>query len=304
MHGWTLLILGALLCACTKVASAAPLEIPFDFSQRELAISVTMKGQPLHMLLDTGVDPSVIDLDRARALRLRLDPADNGGVSGTGSGQGSALYPATMDGLAINGRTFHAFNALAYDLAPLSAHYGSHLDGILGYSFLSDKIVLIDYDRRVIDVLDHAGEAGALTRNCRQTWTQPLALIDNYPAITTFRFGAATGPVTLDTGANSAIALYPPALELPGVRRALEFQHETSASGFRGDITTNKYALNLPVGFGPFTLPAGQAVTVREGQDEVGTRAANIGNPFFAALHLKILLDYVGRRMTFYGACS
>src|SRR5262249_25556888 len=102
----------------------------------------------------------------------------------------------------------------------------------------------------------------------------------------------------------SAVALYPPALALAGVRDALAFQRETSASGFRGDISTNKYALNLPLGFGPFTLPAGQEVTVREGQDEVGTRAANIGNPFFAALHLKVLLDYPHHQMTFYGACT
>lgn len=151
--------------------------------------------------------------------------------------------------------------------------------------------MLIDYDRRVFDVLEHATDAGALTRGCRQTWTTPLALIDNYPAITAFRFGGATAPITLDTGANSSIALYPPALALPGVRDALAFQRRTSASGFRGAITTSEYALNLAVGFGPFSLPAGQNVTVRQGQDEVGTRAANIGNPFYAALHLKMLLD-------------
>jgi hypothetical protein len=280
-----------------------PLEIPFDFSRHELAISATINGRSLHMLLDTGVDPSVIDLESARSLGLRLGQAE-GGVSGTGSGEGSSVYPATLAGLAMGARAFHSFAALAYDLRPLSARYGSQLDGILGYSFLSDKTMLIDYDRRVIDVLEHAADAGGLTRGCRRTWTTPLALIDNFPAINAFRFGGASAPVTLDTGANSSIALYPPAMALSGVHDALVFQRQTSAAGFRGAITTGEYGLNLPLGFGPFALPAGQAVTVREGQDEIGTRAANIGNPFFAALHLKMLLDYPGHRLNFFGGCS
>ena len=62
------------------------------------------------------------------------------------------------------------------------------------------------------------------------------------------------------------------------------------------------FTLNVPVGFGPFTLPAGQIVTLRKppGSD---SRAANIGNKLFAALKLKMLLDYKSRVMTFYGDC-
>src|SRR5262249_28884102 len=102
MRRYVLLILGVLLLSCSKApAASTPLEIPFDFSHGELAISVMVKGHALHMLLDTGVDPSVIDLARARALGLQLGQEEGGGVSGTGSGQGSAVYPVTLGGLAI-----------------------------------------------------------------------------------------------------------------------------------------------------------------------------------------------------------
>jgi hypothetical protein len=40
----------------------ARLVIPFDFSKSAIEIDVTIKGNVLHMILDTGVDPSVIDL--------------------------------------------------------------------------------------------------------------------------------------------------------------------------------------------------------------------------------------------------
>jgi hypothetical protein len=40
-------------------------DLPFDFSRSEIELEVTVKGERLHVLLDTGVDPSVIDLSRA-----------------------------------------------------------------------------------------------------------------------------------------------------------------------------------------------------------------------------------------------
>jgi hypothetical protein len=96
--------------------------------------------------------------------------------------------------------------------------------------------------------------------------------------------------------------LYQAALALPGISAALKETGETTATGARGGTKVKTYVLELPVGFGPFSLPAGQAVTVRKtpGSD---TRIANVGNQLFAAMGLKMLLDYKERMMTFYGAC-
>lgn len=47
------------------------LRVPFDFSQSEIGIDATVNGEPLYILLDTGVDPSPIDLQRAEAWALR-----------------------------------------------------------------------------------------------------------------------------------------------------------------------------------------------------------------------------------------
>ena len=56
-------------------------------------------------------------------------------------------------------------------------------------------------------------------------------------------------------------------------------------------------------GFGPFTLPPGQPADLRATAGSPDTRLANIGNKLFAALKLKMLLDYKARQMTFYGSC-
>jgi hypothetical protein len=53
-------------------------------------------------------------------------------------------------------------DALASDTAVISAHYGRKLDGIFGYSCLSDKIVLIDYPHQTLGILDHTNDAAPM----------------------------------------------------------------------------------------------------------------------------------------------
>jgi hypothetical protein len=77
----------------------------------------------------------------------------------------------------------------------------------------------------------------------------------------------------------------------------------TKASGFRGQETRMKYAFAAPVGFGPFSLPPGTAVSLNTGVGPGGV-AANAGNELFAALKVKMLLDYKTRRLAFFGNCS
>ena len=287
------------------VASGTPLTVPFDYSHKEIGLSVTVGGAPLYMILDTGVDPSVIDLARADALKLKVDRGGGGEASGEGDAKQSKVYPSTIAGLAIGGRSFPGFDALAFDMGPLSKQYGRTLDGVVGYSFLTDKIVLIDYPARTLGILDQPSDAVATIRACRTRWSIPLASFkdDSIPMIPAFRFGAATAPISLDTGSNGGIALYQGALDLPGMRAALKENGETAYQGARGVGHAKTYVLTAPVSFGPFSLPAGQVVTVYPGAGSADTRLANIGNPLFAQLKLKILFNYRSRLMTFYGDC-
>jgi len=206
--------------------------------------------------------------------------------------------------LAIAGHRFGGFDALASDMQRLSQSYGRPIDGILGYSFLADKIVLIDYPHRTLAVLDKAAQAGPLTRSCRSRWSIPLKTSESFPLIPEFRFGEATGAVTLDTGSNGGIALFPNALAIPGLPSKLTEKGEETHNGVQGKAVTKTYTLSTSVGFGPFTLPAGQTVTLHDRQWSSPDHVANIGNQLFAAMNLKMLLDYRARTMTFFGDCG
>jgi hypothetical protein len=96
--------------------------------------------------------------------------------------------------------------------------------------------------------------------------------------------------------------LIPAALDLARVRDSLVDEGASIRIGARGETKAETYKLNQPVGFGPFTLPAGQQVFVREQQGSPG-RVANVGNALLAELKIKLLLNYRGRLMTFYGDC-
>jgi len=280
------------------------LQIPFDFSRSSIGLDVTVRGTPLYVILDTGVDPSVIDLARAEALGLKIDRPDGGEASGFGDAKGARVFPSSIDNLVIGGHSFAPIDALASDMSALSAHYGRKLDAVLGYSFLADKIVLIDYPRQTLGILNQTVDAMRMVGTCRTHWSTPLRTVESFPVITNFRLGAAKARITLDTGSNGGLALYQSALDLQGVRAALSEKNVISFAGARGDGKAKSYTFNAPVGFGPFTLPPGEVVTVRNESGSDSTRVANVGNALFAAMKLKMLLNYRGRTMTFYGDCS
>ncbi|WP_395446081.1 hypothetical protein [Caulobacter sp. UC70_42] len=50
-------------------------------------------------------------------------------------------------------------------------------------------------------------------------------------------------------------------------------------------------------------MPAGQIVSTYSEAGSTDTRVANVGNKLLAAMKLRLLLDYRGKTMTFYGDC-
>lgn len=280
------------------------LRVPFDFSQSEIGIDATVNSEPIYITLDTGVDPSVIDLQRAEALHLKIDRNAGGQVSGFGNTEQPAAFPTTIEGFAISGHKFGSFDALASDLSTLSAKYGRRLDAVIGYSFLQDKIVLIDYPGRTLHLLDRPSAAKSATKSCRTKWSAPMQLLEgeNWPLIPQLRLGEAVVSATLDTGSSSFIILYDGALEMPGLRSALVEKGEVKAGGFQGEEKREEYVFNRPIGFAGFELPPGRTVTLRHVKGSP-SNMANVGNKFLASLGLKMMLDYRHRTMTFFGDC-
>ena len=297
--------IAAAIVACALTGAAAePLSVPFDFSRHAIGLTVVIKGKPLYFLLDTGVNPSVVDLARAEALGLPLDRKAAG--EGNGEGPGTAPeIPGTIPSPEIGGRKFANVEVLATDMSAMSAAYGRALDGVLGYSFLSANSVLIDYQAHKVTIgTDGKGQDPAA--QCRKTYSLPFMSNDDdqFPVLRAFRFGGVEAPVTLDTGSNRAIGLYQAALRIPAIRKALIYRGAEQGNSFGGSYTTRDAILTVPMSIGPFVLPAGQAVSVMPGKGLPGKRIANVGNGFLAALKVQLLVDYPHKRIVFLRDCA
>jgi hypothetical protein len=180
------------LSGCSA-AQAVSLETPFDFSRSVIGLEVSIEGKPLYAMLDTGVDPSLINLADAAALGLKIDRTDSGEASGFGEGRGVTVFPTRIEGMTIRGHRFAAFDALAADTAPFTGPGQRQIGAVLGYSFLSDKIVLVDYIDHELAIFDSSTKARAMVRTCRTRWRIPLKTFDSYPVIPGFRLGEASG---------------------------------------------------------------------------------------------------------------
>lgn len=298
-------VLVMLITLAGDTAFAQTVRVPFDFSQSVIGIDATLNGESVYIMLDTGVDPSVIDLKRAEALHFKIDRTAGGGeVSGFGNTEKPTAFPTTIQGFAISDHKFRDFDALATDLSALSAKYGRRLDAVIGYSFLQDKTILIDYPKRTLYLLGRPSEARSAIKSCGTKWSIPMQLLsgENWPLIPQFRLGDAVISATLDTGSSGSITVYQGALDMPGVRSALVQRGEGKSGGFLGEETRVEYVFNKPVGFGRFELPPGDAVSLRNVQGS-SSNLANVGNKLFAAMGLKMMLDYRHRTMAFLGDC-
>lgn len=99
---------------------------------------------PYRFLLDTGASASVISPKLANELGLSGEPIEALGVMGSPSAQ-----LATLDSLSAGGHTVrNSAVAIADVFEYTSAAAGVPVDGIIGYSFLKQFLVEIDYPGR------------------------------------------------------------------------------------------------------------------------------------------------------------
>lgn len=124
-------------------------EIPFDFVRNEILVQVKVNGKgPFNMMLDTGTDPSAIDLATAKELGLKLSSA-GGPVSGGGTDRNLA-YETKLPLVEAGGLRAKNLSAVALDLSKVGERLGRPLHGVLGHSLLNGRVVQIDYANHVV----------------------------------------------------------------------------------------------------------------------------------------------------------
>jgi hypothetical protein len=159
---FSLLILSLLLTTAASrtiqsnaqvVVQSRTVTIPFDLVNRHIVLKVQVdNSRPLSFLLDTGAQSSIINLDRAKELGLKLQGEVSVGGAGSSLATGAFVRDSTFSLPGLPG--FSQPLTLALPIGRMAPRLGHDFDGILGGEFIKQFVLELDYHARVIKLHD------------------------------------------------------------------------------------------------------------------------------------------------------
>jgi Aspartyl protease len=278
-------------------ARAGPLaDVKFSSPGHQVVVKVKLGKQgPFSMLLDTGTDRSVIDATLANRLYAMSVAAAR-----PGQGKGAGVDPAPahawdMIGLRLGGLRADTVAAAALDLGRVSGKLGVHLDGVLGYSFLRDWVVQIDYRRQRVRFYR---DPPTWTGSESVEFEMILDPEDPTPRFTG-RVNRREVALLYDSGSSRSIGVAGRAIEFLGLKAAFEAAASDSAVGRGGRAGTREGRLPL-VEIGQIRFTNVPCVFEVEGYGESWDRREPAGKIGGALLEgVAVTLDYPRRTIRF-----
>lgn len=230
-----------LLCSsiCPAQVKTRPIaEAPFEFHKNLVFVKVQINGKgPFNMMLDTGTDPSAIDLAAAEEIGLKLKSTGKNAV-GSGTDK-NAIFDVAPVKVKVGKLKAENVEIAGVDLSAISKALGKPLHGVLGHSFLNNRIVQIDYPKRLVRFFSKLPKQtlNAQSSAANQTIV-PFRYANESILIEDVEVNGRKVTTLFDTGLNGAFAVMPAAI--PSLNLEEEFKNAKSAksAGFSGASTT------------------------------------------------------------------
>jgi hypothetical protein len=162
------------------------------------------RSGPYHFLIDTGSSVTLV----TPALAKRYGTKDLPGVETphvhvkSAEGATAELPSATLERIELGDAYFDDVPVLIYDCAPLSAHLGLKIDGILGFPLFRETILTLDYPHNRA-MLQRIGTPGLVPGTAI-----PFDESAKIPLISV-RLGDRTFITLLDSGSDAPLSLNP-----------------------------------------------------------------------------------------------
>jgi len=244
------------------------------------------------MLLDTDTDPSAVDLTMAKEIGLKLDshavPASGGGTSK------NVAYETKV--ALINVGTLETKNveAGAIDLSTVSTQLGKKIDGVLGYSFLKNRIVQIDYPAKVVRFFDKPPYSGSPPSS--HNITVLSFHYNDYVMIDGVSVNGQVFTATLDTGSSGNFHLTPEAVSKLGLDEEAAKGPISGSVGYNGNAQHHSGTVNnILIGDISVDKPNVTFFTKGTGHDKKPW-GLNIGNVFLKGY--VVTVDYRAKKIT------
>jgi predicted aspartyl protease len=271
---------GAGLAQSVKQTPKPPVEVPFAFEHNQIILQVKIVGKgPFNMLLDTNTDPSAIDAATARELGLLVGAK---GATATGGGtEKNTVYPAQLPIVELGAITAKDIAAATIDLTRLGERIGKPIHGVLGYSFLKDRIVQIDYPNQKLRFFTESPypriQFGPNTVNIIAF---PFRYEDGEMMIESVFVNNEKMRATLDTGSSGTFSLTPEAVAQLGLEEQGRDDEDESV-GYNGAFKSKIGTLKA-VRMGKLSVDSAQATFWLPGTGHDHKKfQVNIGNGFF-----------------------
>ena len=279
--------------AADQPSLSRPGDTPFEFLHHAIIVKAFVNGHALTAMIDTGVDPSGVDLASAKELGLHLG-SEGDKPSGGGSGANIA-YETEFPSVQVGEVRAEHVAALAVNLAQTSQALGRRLDAVLGYSFLRNRIVQIDYPHRVLRFLNGSepnaepGRGGNVA--VRFTYRNDI-LVDGA------RVNGKPVVANLDTGSSARFQLTPSAVTALGLTAQSTSGEVSHSVGINGETESREgYVDSITIGTLRVDHPATVFYGAHTGYDHEAW-GLRIGNGFLQDyvvtidyIHSVILLD-------------
>jgi predicted aspartyl protease len=194
------------------LAAAQPkvTEIPFELVGEYIMVPVTIQDTRLSFVFDTGATSTV--LDSTTAVTLKIAPQNQTtaqGASGSSRYQLSRIASVNIHNLELKNLT-----AIHVSLLSLSQSLGAKIDGIIGNDVLLNRVTEINYDTRMIRLLNSVDESSiSSSRKIPFTFMNliPIPAIDLSFTLTNGK--QFSEKFLVDTGAGLTMILNTPFIE-------------------------------------------------------------------------------------------
>ena len=281
----------ALFILCLSVTLAAQsVEVPFDFVHNEIIVKVTIDGKgPFNAMIDTGTDPSAVDIATARQVGIKI-----GSTAHKSSGGGTTAnlnYACKLSTLGVGTISANDVDAAAIDLSKVSERMGIHIDAVLGYSFLKKRIVQFDYPSFVVRFLDRS-----TALNAGNAVTLPFRYKDDV-LIDGVEVNGRPVVANLDTGSSGTFQLSPHAITQLGLSEEAARGKVNTSVGYNGAFENREGTIkNIAIGTISIDSPTVLFFGAGTGHD-AAPWSINIGNAFLK--DYVVTVDYVAKTVTF-----
>ena len=265
-------------------SGSSALKIPLDIDNNIVLLQVRVNGsKPLKFIFDTGASHTIINSKRAAELGLKSE----GEASGTGTG--GRVQGSYVTGVTLSVAGAEVSNQLIA-LVPFPTIPGFELDGTIGYDFINQFVIEIDYLKKTMNLYDprtyaYKGQGGIVPLLLAGRRT-PLILTQ----ITLEGRAPVVANLELDTGLDGTFVIYGPFANKHELLAAMPNGLQDRGRGLGGE-QARVLGQFKAVRLGQFLMKNPPAALTDESDKPDGIVGGEILRRF------KVILDYSRKRM-------